>query len=332
MMMNLIKDCITFFQAGGVFMYPLAACSVLLIAAVIYRMFNMKKSLICPVVLTRAVERTELERIAADSDSVEGRLVLDALNSPLEDEASLKEMIQVKAREEFVTLQAGLPLLDMIVMIAPMFGILGTASGLVQIFSVFGMDESHGMIAQGIAQALNTTIAGLAIATPAVIAHVYYSRKLPSAAIIPNADKAMQFYRKKARSMGVPIVPMIDILTILLIFFIVHTQWKKPQSLLKIDVPGAEFMEGTPSSEQRAVLAVTGTSAISLNGRLVEMNELAAALEALKKENPGVKLQLDVDKKAEFGVIVGIWDALTSVGIDAGEVPARIEINKPGAR
>lgn len=62
------------------------------------------------------------------------------------------------------------------------------------------------------------------------------------------------------------------------------------------------------------------------------MNELAAALEALKKENPGVKLQLDVDKKAEFGVIVGIWDALTSVGIDAGEVPARIEINKPGAR
>lgn len=47
----------------------------------------------------------------------------------------------------------------------------------------------------------------------------------------------MQFYRKKAKSMGVPIVPMIDILTILLIFFIVHTQWKKPQSLLKIDVP-----------------------------------------------------------------------------------------------
>lgn len=184
--MNLIKDCITFFQTGGVFMYPLAACSILLIAAVIYRMFNMKKRLICPPKLTQAVGQyingtlklNELEKAAGDSDSVEGRLVLEALHSPLEDEASLKEMIQVKAREEFVALQAGLPLLDMIVMIAPMFGILGTASGLVQIFSVFGMDESHDMIAQGIAQALNTTIAGLAIATPAVIAHVYYSRKL----------------------------------------------------------------------------------------------------------------------------------------------------------
>jgi biopolymer transport protein ExbD len=91
-------------------------------------------------------------------------------------------------------------------------------------------------------------------------------------------------------------------------------------------------MEGAPSTEQRAVLAVTGKSSISLNGNLVEMNELAAALESLKREKPDVKLQLDVDKKAEFGVIVGIWDALTSVGIDAGDVPARIEINKSGAQ
>lgn len=184
--MNFIKDCIIFFQAGGVFMYPLAACSILLIAAIIYRMFNMRRRGISPDALVRAVEqythgalgRDELEQQAEASRSVLGRLVLDVLNSPVRDEAALKELIQVKAREEFVTLQAGLPLLDMIVMIAPMFGILGTASGLVEIFSVFGMDDSHGMIARGIAQALNTTIAGLAVATPAVIAHVYYSRKL----------------------------------------------------------------------------------------------------------------------------------------------------------
>ena len=46
----------------------------------------------------------------------------------------------------------------------------------------------------------------------------------------------------------------------------------------------------------------------------------------------GMMVCVQLDKKAEFGIIVGIWDALTSVGIDAGEVPARIEINKPGAR
>lgn len=43
----------------------------------------------------------------------------------------------------------------------------------------------------------------------------------------------MQFYRKKARSMGVPIVPMIDILTILLIFFIVHTRGRSRSPCLR---------------------------------------------------------------------------------------------------
>ncbi len=142
----------------------------------------------------------------------------------------------------------------------------------------------------------------------------------------------MQFYRKKSRSLTVPIVPMLDILTILLIFFIVHTQWKKPQSLLKIDVPGAEFIEGRPVDKPRNVLAVTNDSTVALNVKTIEVEALPAALEALKKQYPDLQLQLDVDKNAAFGVIVSIWDALSAVGIDAGEVPARIEVVKPSAQ
>lgn len=136
----------------------------------------------------------------------------------------------------------------------------------------------------------------------------------------------MQFYRKKARTMGVPIVPMIDILTILLIFFIIHTQWKKPQSLLKIDVPGTEFIEGENSTESRDVLSVSDQSVITLNGKPVEEKALPDIIQSLKKEKPELKLQLDVDKHAAFGVVVAIWDALTSAGIDLGDAPARIEI------
>ncbi len=142
----------------------------------------------------------------------------------------------------------------------------------------------------------------------------------------------MQFYRKKNRSLTVPIVPMLDILTILLIFFIVHTQWKKPQSLLKIDVPGAEFIEGEAKEAPRSVLSVTAESVIALNGDPMPLEQLPAALQKLKQANPDLQLQLDVDRQAAFGVIVSIWDALSSVGIDAGEVPARIEVNKSTAQ
>jgi biopolymer transport protein ExbB len=86
--------------------------------------------------------------------------------------------VEIVAREEFVAMQSGLSLLDMVIMIAPMFGILGTASGLVVVFGAFGMDDNSGEIALGIANALNTTITGLAIAAPAVIANVCFSRQM----------------------------------------------------------------------------------------------------------------------------------------------------------
>ncbi|MEG0024329.1 MAG: biopolymer transporter ExbD [Akkermansia sp.] len=136
----------------------------------------------------------------------------------------------------------------------------------------------------------------------------------------------MQFYRKRTIASAVPIVPMIDILTILLIFFIIHSQWKKPQHLLKIDVPATEYMEGVKNQEKRGILSVSQDSQIALDGVVIKMDELKAILLQFHQQYPDKELQLDVDGKASFGTIVKIWDMLTAAGIDAKEVPARIEV------
>lgn len=62
--------------------------------------------------------------------------------------------------------------------IAPLLGLLGTVSGLVNVFSNLGDSADHGAIAIGIAEALNTTIAGLAIAVPTVVAHSFFMKKI----------------------------------------------------------------------------------------------------------------------------------------------------------
>lgn len=184
--MNTIQDIAEFFNEGGWFMYPLALCSIILVAAVIHRMINVRTARIAPPALMKMIGKCvdgeeDIERLR---DAVRrgysplARLVRFILESDAPNEEALAKMVEVKARDEFVKLQSGLPLLDMIIMIAPMFGILGTASGLVIVFSAFGMEDNSGSIARGIANALNTTIAGLAIATPAVIANVCFSRQL----------------------------------------------------------------------------------------------------------------------------------------------------------
>ena len=66
----------------------------------------------------------------------------------------------------------------MVITIAPLLGLLGTASGLVVVFANVGGDADQASIGQGIAMALNTTVAGLAVAVPTVIAHSHFSRKI----------------------------------------------------------------------------------------------------------------------------------------------------------
>ena len=75
-------------------------------------------------------------------------------------------------------MHSGIGVLDVVITVAPLLGLLGTASGLVVIFQGLGETTDHLAIAQGIAQALNTTIFGLAIAVPCVIAHSYFTRRI----------------------------------------------------------------------------------------------------------------------------------------------------------
>ncbi len=63
---------------------------------------------------------------------------------------------------------------------------MGTIMGLVVVFrglGTGGAEADPGEIARGIAIALNTTIAGLFVAIPTVIAHGYFSRKLDAISV-----------------------------------------------------------------------------------------------------------------------------------------------------
>jgi biopolymer transport protein ExbB len=85
------------------------------------------------------------------------------------------------AREEVVELEKGIALLEVIIAIAPLLGLLGTVSGLVGVFTNLDAPDAaagRAEVARGIAEALYTTIGGLVVAVPTVIAHSYFTRKL----------------------------------------------------------------------------------------------------------------------------------------------------------
>jgi biopolymer transport protein ExbB len=82
-------------------------------------------------------------------------------------------------------MESGLSVLEVTTGVAPLLGLLGTLSGLVSVFANLG-DSGTGdpiAVARGISEALNTTIVGLAVAAPSLVAHNYFQRKIETMAV-----------------------------------------------------------------------------------------------------------------------------------------------------
>jgi biopolymer transport protein ExbD len=131
----------------------------------------------------------------------------------------------------------------------------------------------------------------------------------------------MQFYTRKRRHLFVNVVSLIDILAILLIFFIVTTTFRKKQPQLQINLPESTAAETAPApSTEPIVLRVKSGDEISLDDKPVALDQLRAAIQSARDAEPQRGLALQADREAAFGVVVKVLDALKQAGIQ--DVPS----------
>jgi biopolymer transport protein ExbB len=177
-----------FLLKGGVFMIPLALTSMIGLTAILYKFLSLSSRRVVPEALARKVVNFQ-ELAAADriepllkefetGASTLARLAAVAVRHRGKPQRDIILAVEASAREETSRLHAGIGVLDIIITVAPLLGLLGTASGLVVIFQGLSDTADHLAIARGIAMALNTTIFGLAIAVPCVVAHGYFTRRI----------------------------------------------------------------------------------------------------------------------------------------------------------
>jgi biopolymer transport protein ExbB len=185
---EVVQTVIDFFGRGGLFMWPLLICSLFAVTTMILRGFALRRNNVVPLVIESEIERLvpggsaeRLARIVHHDDSSLARIVRVALQNLRAPRAENIEAVETRARHEMVVLQRGLIVLEIITGIAPLLGLIGAVSGLVHVFSHLGLSTGSAdtkAIALGIAEALNATVFGLAIAVPALIGFSYFSRKV----------------------------------------------------------------------------------------------------------------------------------------------------------
>jgi biopolymer transport protein ExbD len=115
------------------------------------------------------------------------------------------------------------------------------------------------------------------------------------------------------------IINLVDILFILLLFFIATTTFRsamKEPTAVKLSLPEAKTAEevGRQKSNQLQV-SVDSSGAVRLGGERIAPGALEKALRDAKQKNPNLVLELAADKNVSYGVIVSVVDAARAADI-----------------
>ncbi|MBZ0157131.1 MAG: MotA/TolQ/ExbB proton channel family protein [Alphaproteobacteria bacterium] len=182
---------IELFQKGGPLMYPLLLCSILALAFMLERAYHYLRSAdrkeLLPEILA-LLRKCDYEGAIRLCESVSGpvaAVLSEALKHRGRSIATMEEAISLKGSQELKKLNKNLHILELVGRIAPLLGLLGTVLGMVEAFRTISslkgsVDPS--LLAGGIWEALITTVAGLCVAIPALVAHHLFEDRVKTVA------------------------------------------------------------------------------------------------------------------------------------------------------
>ncbi|MBQ0780754.1 MAG: biopolymer transporter ExbD [Thalassolituus oleivorans] len=118
----------------------------------------------------------------------------------------------------------------------------------------------------------------------------------------------------------IDITPMLDIVFIMLIFFIVTTSFVK-ESGITVNRPSAETAEQKTGSN--LLVAIRANGEIWIDRRVVDVRSVRANIERMKADNPEGAAIIQADEFAPSGLLVKVMDQIRLAGITNISIAAR---------
>jgi biopolymer transport protein ExbB len=169
---------------GGWVMLPLLLFSVLSLAVIIEKALGLASRQVISWRLVHALEEgkplSDVILLLNKDDTVLGQFLRKISQKSHESKAMLEELTHSYFKKTWNDLEKRLETLNIVATTSPLLGLLGTVLGMVSIFQALSQSGSGNalVLSKGISEALITTITGLSIAVPAMIAYAYFSKKI----------------------------------------------------------------------------------------------------------------------------------------------------------
>lgn len=188
------------FQKGGPVMYILLLCSIFVAAIAIERWrFYRQAGKGAGAFVKDLAQEIKGQGIKASAErcgsvNTAAAYVAAAGLRAASEGTNLVLALNTAYGEMAMELRARLNYLSTIVTLAPLLGLLGTISGMIQSFSIFSVRAGEPLaITGGIGEALVATATGLCVAIFALLVHTYFAQKLDEMlAVLDKASAAVQ--------------------------------------------------------------------------------------------------------------------------------------------
>jgi len=124
----------------------------------------------------------------------------------------------------------------------------------------------------------------------------------------------MKFPHPNKKSASFNLTPLIDVVFLLLIFFMLTTTFVNLENRIKVDLPTGDFAAAEPS--ENIIVTITENNTIYLNGKLIDPLKLTESVTAEIKDEPEKIVILEADKNVLHGKVIRVMDLLKKGGAE----------------
>ena len=124
----------------------------------------------------------------------------------------------------------------------------------------------------------------------------------------------MKFHTRRRVSPVITIVSLVDILTMVLMFFVYTTTFKTNQSQVIIEVPKVSNGGEKPAEASPLVLAINPAGDVFLDDKPISLEALGDTVKKMQGDNR--PLEMKADTAANFGKVMAVLDVLKGAGVE----------------
>jgi len=198
------KSLLDLYQQGGMFMHLLAICSIGTVAVAVYCFLLIDKKKICPDHLVESLTQYMRQQDAGNayelcrsnpnvlSTTLSSALLKVNFERDLANKVSMEQAAAETIGIEETKIMVWVNYLNVFATIAPMIGLLGTVTGMINSFDQLAAGRSEPQdLAGGIGEAMLTTAGGLIVGIPAMFFYFFFRNRLMT--LMGDVQKSVTF-------------------------------------------------------------------------------------------------------------------------------------------